>query len=240
MLNRKKRIKSISSRFQKEISKLLKKKKHILTLHSFDFSAYQMREAILKNPLDFANIFLASLIITIVISTLCLLLVFNKIELGFSAPSFSLFTPGTVTFRGSSSKVISRFDPFALATLIKKNDHGYTLVDVRSKEVFENAHIKTAVSVPVFNTSIIQKDGSVNARMVNRAFSNIMKTDKIIILYGDSAYSQYPLDVASVLGNERVKVLAVGFNEWAHLQSIWVPEKYWGTFNPADLVQGKE
>lgn len=226
---------------EKETNSQIKKEGKAYLQHLFDFYIIRMREKFKKNPLESFGIFLASFAVSVILFSLIMFILFNKIEMNLSAPSFSMLQAGGFSFSGKQKSSIEEFDPMALVSNIRSNKNGFILVDIRSAKDYEKGHIKKAVSVPVYSKEMLNIDGSLNERKIRDAFRDVIAQRKIIILYGDSAYSTYPGVVAQIIkGSERAKVLSVGWNEWAHFKNIWVPEGQWSEFNINDYIQRKE
>lgn len=224
-----------------ETSSEIKKEGKAYISHLFDFYVIKVRQRFRKAPLESLGIFLVSFIVSVLLFSFIILLLFNKIEMNLSVPSFSVLQTSGLSFKGKQKNTIEKFDPMALVSNIKSNHNGYVLVDIRSRADYEAGHIKKAVSVPVYNKEMLNKDGSLNEGKIRDAFKDVREQKKLIILYADSSFSIYPDIIVSILGGfQNVKVLAVGWNEWAHFKNMWVPESQWSTFNINDYIQRKE
>lgn len=113
----------------------------------------------------------------------------------------------------------SKFDPLLLASKLRKKETDFELVDIRSTADFNRGHIEGAVSIPVYSTEMVGKSGDVDVIRIKEAFEKYVATDKFLIIYAQNAYSTIPSDIAAILstGKKEVKALAVGWEEWLHL-----------------------
>lgn len=228
--------------FKIESLQELKKEGKFFILHWFDFIMLSFRKELKQKPKEFLLLFTLGVIISIAFFSFLIYGFMYGISVNLSLPTFS--APNFAQFqilssgRNNPGKV---FDPVLLISKIKKNDTDYVLIDVRGKDEYEKGHITTSISIPVFGTDMLQSDGSVDSRKIKNAFKG--RTDKkIVILYGHTAYSSFPHQVAEVLdkSGKKVKVLGIGWNEWAHFKSLWVPESLWGSIDENQFVQLKE
>lgn len=232
---------SDSSKPQKEtLNELKKEGKHYL-LSLFDFVFLSIRTRYKKSPLEFFTLFFGGFLLSVLCSALILLILFQKIDINFSVPAYSFGNTGFLSFTQTGKTVASdKTDPVILLSLIMKNNPEYVLIDVRSAVEFDEGHIKTAVSVPVYGTKFLRADGSIDKSGLKDAFKNAVKGKKKIILYGQSQYSTYPETVVKALGLRNAEVLSVGWNEWMHFKNLWLPEDQWNKINIRDYVQVQE
>ncbi len=226
---------------QKEtLTELKKEGKHYL-LSLFDFVFLSIRSRYKKSPLEFFVLFLGGFLLSVLCSALILLIVFQKVDVNISAPAYSFGVPSFLSFSQSSKTVSSvKTDPVVLLSMIIKNNTDYVLIDVRSAGEFDQGHIKTAVSVPVYGTKFLRADGSIEKKGLKDAFKNVTKGKEKVILYGQSQYSTYPDTVVKALGLKNAEVLSVGWNEWMHFKNLWLPEDQWNKVNIRDYVQVQE
>ena len=127
-----------------------------------------------------------------------------------------------------SAEVISQmyFDPYTLLTEIKENKNTVTLLDVRPDSEYRNGHIMGAISVPFSGQS----------DLLNKT---LKYKNKRIIIYGGSAYSTDPLKAFTILlkNNFDARMLAVGWNEWKHLSTVWLPESQWTAIDINNFIK---
>jgi len=228
--------------FKAESLQELKKEGKFFLLHWYDFIMLSVRQVLKQKPKEFFLLFFIALFGTIGITSFFIYSLINGIDIRFSMPTLSApnFAQFQILGNGDTSS-LRKFDPVVLAGKIKKGDSDYVLIDLRSQEEYDDGHITSAISVPVYGTELLKTDGTIDAGMVKEAFRG--KLDKkIAVLYGHSAYSSFPYEVAAVLdrGGRKVKVLGLGWNEWAHFKASWVPEVLWDSLDNDQFVQVRE
>ncbi len=115
------------------------------------------------------------------------------------------------------------YDPNDLINDLKKPKTEILLIDCRDKESFKKEHIKKAV----FFQSIEE-------------VLKLAKDKKSIILYGNYPDEIKVNQIALELLNKnlRVKILAVGYNQFRHLKIYYLPQSQWDKVNPDDWVEG--
>lgn len=219
----------------------LEKEGKYYVLHWFDFIVLHLRRQFRRKPLELVVLFMLSFLGSVLISALVLLLILNKIELRFSLPTVPFLQTAGISLNSSGAQV-SAYDPMALVHLIKKNDQTYVLVDVRSAKEFDEGHIKTAISIPVLGAEYLAANGEIKDGTLKEMFTSKIRNKSLVILYGQTQFSTYPESVATFLdqSGRRVKVLKIGWNEWAHFTNMWVPESSWNTFVIDPYIQVKE
>ncbi|MBP6913198.1 MAG: rhodanese-like domain-containing protein [Candidatus Levybacteria bacterium] len=232
-----------STSFTKESLVDLKKEGKNYFLHWFDYLVTNIRNKVIKRPIEYVVVFIVSFFITICVSAIILLLVFNKIEMSLSLPAIPFYNFGQLQI-SRTNRGDARFDPMVLLKLIQKNNTEYLLIDVRTAREYESGHIKTAVSIPFYGTDFVLDNGEVKniSGELKEKFNVLAKNKKIVILYGQTSYSSYVEKVAQHLDASRgkVKVLGVGWNEWAHFKNLWISEADWNVINIQDFIQVKE
>jgi rhodanese-related sulfurtransferase len=129
------------------------------------------------------------------------------------------------------------YDPFILAQKIGKHDATITIVDVRSAQEFNKGHIRTAINIPSYTSLNAIEDTEVATGELVTSFQSL--SGKQIIIYGSSAGSTIPSSLAAVLQkqNIHVHILGIGWNEWRHMKTIWVPQSAWDTFDVMQYVE---
>ncbi len=224
-----------------ETASALKKEGRHFLLSLFDFVVLNMRSKYKKSPLEFFVLFIGGFVLSVLLSAFILLVLFQKIDVNISAPAYSFGAPSFLSFSGNSTRVSSsKMDPVVLLGMIKKNNPDYVLIDVRSASEFDQGHIKTAVSVPVYGTQFLRADGSIDKKGLKEAFAKATKDKKQIVLYGQSQYSAYPEVIIEALRLKNAQVLSVGWNEWMHFKNLWLPESDWNRIDVRDYVQVQE
>lgn len=224
-----------------ETASALKKEGRHFLFSVFDFVFLNMRSKYKKSPLEFFVLFIGGFVLSVLISAFILLVLFQKIDVNISVPAYSFGAPSFLSFSGNSSRVLaSKMDPVVLLGMIKKNSSDYVLIDVRSANEFNQGHIKTAISIPVYGTKFLRADGSIDKKGLKEAFAKSIKNKKQIVLYGQSQYSAYPEVIIKALKLKNAQVLSVGWNEWMHFKNLWIPESEWNRIDINNYVQIKE
>lgn len=198
----------------------LQKKGTKKVLKWYDFGASSLRTEIKKRPAQYFFLFITTFLGSVITSSIALFGFSGNILSQFVAPQSA---PKVVAVQGvaiPSEVVIQKFDPLLLASKLRKRDNDFDLIDIRSVADFKRGHILNAVSVPVYDTVLVTKSGDLDSEMVKKAFKDYLGTDKLLIIYAQNSYSTLPADVASLLNSvtKKVKPLAVGWEEWLHLQ----------------------
>ena len=149
---------------------------------------------------------------------------------------FPLFTSIShlVSFRDSSEQVK---DPYTILQGFRKGKQDFLLVDVRSKRDFEKAHIKTAVSFPLYeeNGEVKNITGSTADEFIRQ-----YRQKNSVVVYAQFSGSQPSKDFAAVLRQAGVQAspLAIGWNEWRHFRNLWVPESQWDEVQVEEFIEG--
>lgn len=225
---------------KESIHQIKKEGKHVL-LAFFDYVFLSIRSKYKKGPLEFFVLFIGGFVVSVLFSAFLLLILFQKIDVSLSVPTYSFGVPSFLSFSQSSSRIeASRMDPVVLLGMIKRGDSSYALIDVRSAKEYELGHIKSAISVPVYGTEFLRADGSIERKGLKDAFKKAVSGKEKVILYGQSQYSTYPEAVIKALGGKNIQVLSVGWNEWRHFKNLWVPEAEWDRIDLKDYVQVRD
>jgi len=167
--------------------------------------------------------------------------------------NFFITTPVSNTDR-SSNELIRDFyttenlvhvSPHSLRRKMDKGDTSFILVDVRSQEEYEKAHIIGAINIPAYkdpNTSIaLETDSEARSRIIEQ-FRALSK-DKEVIVYCYSIPCMTGRKIGKLLADEgvMVKTLGIGWNEWKYAWTSWNHELEWSSTKPEDYIQaGKE
>ncbi len=122
------------------------------------------------------------------------------------------------------------FDPIDVI----KSNRQIQLVDIRAAEDFREGHMKGAVNIPVE----FEKGNINNKEDMLRRFSEL-KSEPEIVLYGENSYTLQTARTAEFLEREniRVKILRIGWTEFFHFQTFWIPEKLSSTINILDYIE---
>lgn len=204
----------------KEEFENLEKKGAKKVLKWYDFGASSFRAELKKHPAQYFFLFITTFLGSVITSAVALL--------GLSGNLLSLVMPQQAPKTTSVKAVMIsnkeaeniKFDPLLLASKLRKNESDFEIIDIRNANDFKSGHIITAKNLPVYDTPIVNKSGDLDAETVKKAFEIYLKSDKFLIIYAQNAYSTIPNDVANILssGSKKVKVLAIGWEEWLHLE----------------------
>lgn len=130
--------------------------------------------------------------------------------------------------------------PHSLRLKMDRGVNDYILVDVRSKEEYENEHIIGAINIPVYKDKATpnydDKDKIINE------FSKLPK-DKEIIIYCYSTACMSGRKIGKLLAENGiyVKQLEIGWNEWRYSWIQWNHEFEWEITEVNDYIyRGKE
>lgn len=113
-------------------------------------------------------------------------------------------------------------------------DPDIQLVDIRQTEQFKEGRIKGAINIPVSF-----EDGDIsNKQQVIEQFAKL-KTEPQIVIYGKNSYTLQTVRVAQLLENKniQVKVLRVGWTEFFHFQTFWLPEELSSKVNILNYIE---
>lgn len=144
-----------------------------------------------------------------------------------SAKKMPIPTPTHIPFRINTNYPL---DPFMLVQALGKKQ-GVTIIDLRTQKEFDKEHILTAVNVPA-------KEGSTEYKDVRKTIDAV-KVKQPVILYQDTTYSVEPKIISQQLKKEGYEAveLAIGWNEWRHFTTMWLPESQWDTVSIDKFVE---
>jgi rhodanese-related sulfurtransferase len=217
--------------------KEIKKEGRRLFFHFFDFETLKLRKKIRKNPKESIFLFLVTFILSSFITTFIFAFFLSSIHIKFALPEFNGFLPqkALISFSEPNNGFI---DPYEVLLDLKNNKNSYILVDVRSKQEYQNGHISTAINIPGYESADNLTLSDTIKNQIKKLSDPLYSQNKPIILYAQTSYSNTPLRVAKVMGHtSQVVILRIGYNEWAHMKALWVPEAEWDRINPEDYVQ---
>lgn len=216
-------------------------KHHILSI--YDFLTHSLRIELKKRPWEFVIIFFVVLILTSILSGILISIITGGVNIRFSTPRLAFSNLSLPNLAGAEistgGRSIRTIDPIILLEKIKKDEDDYLLIDIRSNKDYEIGHIKTAVNMPVYGTSLIKKDGSLDKGVIRRNISDNFPNKKMVIVYGDSSYSVLSQEVADAIGGNGY-ALGIGWNEWRHFKALWVPESMWDEMDINNYIQIRE
>lgn len=213
----KKEIKQPVQEAKEDLEKLEKKgaKKF---LRMYDFGVTKLRSEIKKRPAQYFFLFITSFLGSVITSAVALFIFSGNIVAQF-APKPQEEVKSVQRYITPKVIVSEKYDSLLLASKLRKNERDFELIDVRSVNNYVSGHIVTSINLPIYGTSIINKDGDLDIKAVEQVFRPYMLTDKLLIIYAQNAYSTVPIDIATQLNSDgkTVKALAVGWEEWEHL-----------------------
>lgn len=198
----------------------LEKKGAKKVLKWYDFGASSLRAEIKRRPAQYFFLFVTSFVGSALTTGAALII--------FSGNLVAQFVPKPVESVKSkeiksvtATVQVQKYDPLLLASKLKKKETDFDLLDIRSASDFSRGHIVNAISVPVYSTDLVTKNGDLDNEGIKKAFKNYLSTDKFIIIYAQNAYSTIPSEIAEIIGTgeKKVKALAVGWDEWVHLET---------------------
>lgn len=130
--------------------------------------------------------------------------------------------------------------PHGLRKLMDKGDQSFILVDLRSAEEYEKAHIVGAVNIPAYSdpdTSAYDE----KERIVNQFRALPKGKDIIVYCYSTPCMTGRKVGLMLVDQGIYVKHLGIGWNEWRYHWNLWNHEHEWDKTKAEDyIVSGKE
>ena len=202
---------------KEEINELEKKHtKKFLRLYDFGFQ--KLRAEIKKRPAQFFFLFVTSFFGSVLTSAVALFIFSGNMIALFAAPQVQ--PEATKGVQVATSKVeAQKYDPLLLASKLKKKESDMVIIDIRPVDEYVAGHIVTAINIPVYGTNLVDKAGDITPVTIKETFKNYLGAGKLVIIYAQNSYATIPSDIAAVLseGEMKVKALAVGWEEWKHL-----------------------
>lgn len=127
----------------------------------------------------------------------------------------------------AQTPLLSVYDPVRLKNQLKNQKTELLLIDLRPKKDFKKGRIKTAVNVTWNN--------DLSAWL--KHFKQLQTRGKTIILYEYSQASVLPQELTLYLKKTgyRAYYLAIGYNEWRHFYTFWLPEPEWSAWQPEEF-----
>ena len=176
-----------------------------------------------------------------------ILIVLIAVIAGAVVGSIAALSVSSLIMQKSDNALIKEFydvenaahvSPHALRGKMDKGINDYVLVDLRSKEEYENEHIIGAVNIPAYKDRYTSAYNEVD-RIVN-SFKELQKNNsgKEIITYCYSTPCMTGRKIGKMLtANEiYVKTLNIGWNEWRFFWTAWNHEHEWNTTNVIDYI----
>lgn len=113
-------------------------------------------------------------------------------------------------------------------------DNEYTIVDLRSQEEYETAHIVGAVNIPAYATPDKSDYGAVER--IAGAFKELPK-DKDIVVYCYSGPCMTGRKIGKMLSEHDIYVqhLGIGWQEWRYYWNLWNHDGE-TSVNPEDYI----
>jgi len=115
-----------------------------------------------------------------------------------------------------------------------------TIVDIRSAERFKEEHMLGAVNIPIE----LEKEDLTRIKDQKRVIEEFKKlgNKKEIVIYGENNYSLTPIKTASLLArnNVPVRIMKIGWNEFRHFPTFWLPEQLWNKANIYNFIESNE
>lgn len=204
---------------KEELAKLEQKgSKKFLKL--YDFGSSKLRGEIKRKPAQYFFLFLTSFLGSVITSGVALFIFSGNLVAQF-VPKPVAQVQGVQTAPVARNIPVDKYDPLLLASKLKKKEGEFQIIDIRPVSEYLAGHITGAINVPVYGTSTVTKDGDIDSQALKESFRPYLLSDKLIIIYAQNSYSTIPTDIASLLSStgKRVKALAVGWEEWYHLNS---------------------
>lgn len=221
----------------------LKKEERHHILRVYDYLTFSLRKEIKKRPWEFVILFFIALCGTTVFSGILITFITGGINVRYSMPSVGLPNFSLPNIAGAQLSTGNNrtfpYEPMFLLEQIRSGSQDYLLIDIRTLKEYEAGHIKTAVSMPVYGTELLNVDKSINGGLIRKAVNNKFPNKKEIIVYGHSQNSSIAHEVASSIGGN-AKALGIGWNEWAHFKTFWVPETQWDEIDINEYIQIRE
>lgn len=204
---------------KEELAKLEKQgKKRFLKM--YDFGASKLRNEIKRKPAQYFFLFITSFLGSVITSGVALFIFSGNLVAQF-VPKSTMDVRGANVSEIKKTVMIDKYDPLLLASKLMKKEAGIEVVDIRPVSEYISGHITGAINIPVYETSIVNKDGDIDVETLKQVFKSHLLSDKLLVIYAQNSYSTIPSDIASLLSSssKRVKPLAVGWEEWLHLNS---------------------
>lgn len=125
--------------------------------------------------------------------------------------------------------------PHSLRKKIAEGAVDVVLVDLRSSEEYEKAHIVGAVNIPAYKDKD-HSDYGATERIVS-AFA-ALPAEKNIVVYCYSMPCMTGRKVGQMLTEHGIYVqhLGIGWNEWRHFWTLWNHEHEWDATNVQEYI----
>lgn len=187
----------------------------------YDFGSSKLRQEIKAKPAQYFFLFLTSFLGSVITSSVALIMFSGNLYAQFAAPKPVPAVASVSTSIPERKVPGTRYDSLLLASKLRANDQTLHVIDIRSAEEFKKGHITGAINLPVYGSKLVNDAGEIDGKGIKELFSDYVKSGKMIIIYAQNSYSTIPVDIVGLLDSETtvVKALAVGWEEWLHLQT---------------------
>lgn len=204
---------------QEEIADLEKKGKRKF-LKLYDFGASKLRNEIKRKPGQYFFLFITSFLGSMITTGAALFMFSTNLVVQF-VPKPAQQVQGTQAYENKKIVPVDKYDPLLLAAKLKKNEVDFEIIDIRPMSEYLSGHINGAINIPVYGTEIVNKNGDIDTDSLKLVFKQYLLTDKLLVIYAQNSYSTIPNEIAVLFSSpaKRVKALAVGWEEWLHLNS---------------------
>ena len=203
---------------KKEDLEKIEKKGSRKFLKLYDFGASKLRDEIKRKPAQYFFLFITSFLGSVITSAVALIIFSGNMIALFAVPK--ALPESVQAIKVTNATVESqKYDPLLLASKLKKKEEDLVIIDIRPLNEYVAGHIITAINIPVYGTGLVVKNGDVDRNGIVETFKTQLIEGKLIIIYAQNSYSTIPTQVASILNTDKipVKSLAVGWEEWKHL-----------------------
>lgn len=173
----------------------------------------------------------------IIILSLAVAILFGAVSGIFASFLFSNYenSPNSLIKNFYLTENAVHISPHSLRLRMDKRTDDYTLVDVRSREEYEEEHIAGAINIPAYkdkNTPAYDEKERIVAE-----FSKLPKNKEIIIYcYSMSCMSGRKIGKMLAENGIYAKQLSIGWNEWRYHWTLWNHEPEWNSTDVLDYV----
>jgi rhodanese-related sulfurtransferase len=152
--------------------------------------------------------------------------------------AITMYSPFTMNKSARYFRQMSELyvEPF---TIIKGLENTI-IFDIRPYERYKAAHIIDARHLKV---QIDPQSGEIlNKDEILKSVNTMRNRNDSILIYGENEYSLLTSQVAALLSENgvNVKLLSVGWNEFRHFSTFWLPENINARVDILDYIEGTE
>lgn len=140
----------------------------------------------------------------------------------------------------NSYEQIFYVDPVHVIQQINDPAKDFLLIDTRSKQEFENGHIRGSVNVPLYSDYRKTEESKVVLSEYKKQINKVNTEKKVIIMYGYYSRSQLLLESVNYLmrSGVRVQLLSVSWYEFKNNPSLWLPGNDLGVVDINQYLEG--